>query len=584
MFQVSLGSNSGEDHPGTHPTVNPWLDAMEVDSIPCYPTSTTNTNTSTLNPPVQMEADDQHPQYHPQDDSANNPDSVNSTAAKNPAEEWVKSKVQLQEVDYSQCLREELQQTKVSLTQVSRQNEELAQQEREIVDVKLQYQAQHQKYTELLEQEKERIRVQKENELAIMAKQHEHNLRELQKKMQSLPARHTMPATSDINFRPALSHFHEESQSPSGSPTPRHSQQLPASYQDFSWEEPQVPHSWSHTPYQAFSPEESRVPQKPPSSHRGSQVCTQVKKSKSHVSKRVRIIGNLTDDRNDTEDADDRSNDNEKGTPESHSGSEDMMWKCMESMLNRLLDEHGIKDGALSSNTIPRRGKQRKKDNDLEKERDHEHHSEHLAYVWNLFQQVYNVEKDEDFRSFPSATAEQGAPTSPWNEVVLGILTDRLIMELENKRPSPFPKKTRGREWSRAQPHRTDTGRIEDANEIEEHRIMYTDKRLKRIRVREWRVRKYERRLIIAQGVAEMKEEAEENDANIWRWLADILEQLGADGMSSDESGIEDEIEIIYNTKAMPWRKDLKTELQIIDDQRLVDTDIFTPRGSKPVK
>ena len=38
-------------------------------------------------------------------------------------------------------------------------------------------------------------------------------------------------------------------------------------------------------------------------------------------------------------------------------------------------------------------------------------------------------------------------------------------------------------EWSQAQPHRTDTGRIEDTDEIEEHRIMYTDKRLKRIRV-----------------------------------------------------------------------------------------------------
>ena len=45
------------------------------------------------------------------------------------------------------------------------------------------------------------------------------------------------------------------------------------------------------------------------------------------------------------------------------------------------------------------------------------------------------------------------------------------------------------REWSQAQPHRTDTGRIEDTDEIEEHRIMYTDKRLKRIRVQEWRVR-----------------------------------------------------------------------------------------------
>ena len=45
------------------------------------------------------------------------------------------------------------------------------------------------------------------------------------------------------------------------------------------------------------------------------------------------------------------------------------------------------------------------------------------------------------------------------------------------------------REWSQVQPHRTDTGHIEDADEIEEHRIMYTDKRLKRIRVQERRVR-----------------------------------------------------------------------------------------------
>jgi len=58
-----------------------------------------------------------------------------------------------------------------------------------------------------------------------------------------------------------------------------------------------------------------------------------------------------------------------------------------------------------------------------------------------------------------------------------------------------------------------------------------------------------------------MKKDAEEDDANIWRWLADILEWLGADGMSSDESGMEDEIEIIYHMKVMPWRRDLETEL-----------------------
>ena len=208
----------------------------------------------------------------------------------------------------------------------------------------------------------------------------------------------------------------------------------------------------------------------------------------------------------------------------------------------------------------------------------------------------------------------KGASTSPWNEAVLDILTDRLMKELDNKRPSPFPKKSWAyweaaihktfcrikQEWSRVQPHRTNTGCIKEADETEEHRNMYTDKTLKRIRVQERRVRvrfnslpmtggwshlkKYDWCLMIAQGIAEMKEAAEENDANIWRWLVDVLERLGENGMSSDESGVENEIETIYHIKMMPWRRNIVTELQIIDDQWLVDIDIFTPRGSKPVK
>jgi len=144
--------------------------------------------------------------------------------------------------------------------------------------------------------------------------------------------------------------------------------------------------------------------------------------------------------------------------------------------------------------------------------------------VWNLFKQVFNVEQDEDFRSFAPATAKQleefllggdrpnhnypqwdmsGAPTSPWNEAIVDILTDRLITELEKIKPPPFPKKTRmywevaihekfchiKREWAQAQPHITDTGQIEHADEIEERRIKYTNRRLKRTRVQEQRVR-----------------------------------------------------------------------------------------------
>ena len=118
MFQTSLGSNSVEDHPEIHPNANPWLNTMDVDDNPSCPKSTANT----LNP----EADNRYQWCHPWDDSDDNPDSANPTAAKNPAEGWVQLKVQLQEVDHSQRLREELQQTKASLTQVSHQNEELA--------------------------------------------------------------------------------------------------------------------------------------------------------------------------------------------------------------------------------------------------------------------------------------------------------------------------------------------------------------------------------------------------------------------------------------------------------------------------
>ena len=143
-----------------------------------------------------------------------------------------------------------------------------------------------------------------------MVKQYEHNVRELQvrnknqffpkakplhqKKMWSSPARHAVPTEFGINARPVPSHFHQESQSLSRSPdsdaTPRHSHWSPASYQDFSWEASQDPRSRSHTPCQAFNQEEPRVPQKPHSSCRSLHVCTEVKKGKSWVSKRVRII------------------------------------------------------------------------------------------------------------------------------------------------------------------------------------------------------------------------------------------------------------------------------------------------------
>ncbi|KAF8592425.1 hypothetical protein K439DRAFT_1323373 [Ramaria rubella] len=73
-------------------------------------------------------------------------------------------------------------------------------------------------------------------------------------------------------------------------------------------------------------------------------------------------------------------------------------------------------------------------------------------------------------------------------------------------------------------------------------------------------------------------------DLPIWKWLEKLIKHLGADGMSSEESGNEGDTEDVLHVKAVPWGCDLENELSIIDRQRMADTEIFLPRGSRPMK
>lgn len=54
--------------------------------------------------------------------------------------------------------------------------------------------------------------------------------------------------------------------------------------------------------------------------------------------------------------------------------------------------------------------------------------------------------------------------------------------------------------------------------------------------------------------------------------------------MSSEESDVENEFECVLRVKNMGWRRGIERELDIVDRQRLLDDDIFSPRGSKPLK
>jgi hypothetical protein len=81
-----------------------------------------------------------------------------------------------------------------------------------------------------------------------------------------------------------------------------------------------------------------------------------------------------------------------------------------------------------------------------------------------------------------------------------------------------------------------------------------------------------------------MKSADSESNLPIWNWLEELLQHLGTDGMSSEESENEGDLENVLRVKAIPWHRNMENELAIIDQQQLIDDDIFTPRGSKPIK
>ncbi|KAF9228568.1 hypothetical protein BS17DRAFT_197973 [Gyrodon lividus] len=53
--------------------------------------------------------------------------------------------------------------------------------------------------------------------------------------------------------------------------------------------------------------------------------------------------------------------------------------------------------------------------------------------------------------------------------------------------------------------------------------------------------------------------------------------------MSSEESSLENGVENILRVKQMEWRRNIDHELEIIDRERIIDSDIFSAQGSKPL-
>ncbi|KAF8882341.1 hypothetical protein CPB84DRAFT_1851318 [Gymnopilus junonius] len=140
----------------------------------------------------------------------------------------------------------------------------------------------------------------------------------------------------------------------------------------------------------------------------------------------------------------------------------------------------------------------------------------------------------------------------------------------KKKGPGGFPTGTAEGHLEKGSTKVKENGEIESASEIEE-RMIVDRERLRR-------------------SHAQQQEEdhgliAEKRRLLLYlEWLLDLVETLGEDGMSSDESEIDDRTAtVIYRVKNMPWRRTISEEMDLIDKQRAT-AHIFSKKGSKPMR
>ena len=72
------------------------------------------------------------------------------------------------------------------------------------------------------------------------------------------------------------------------------------------------------------------------------------------------------------------------------------------------------------------------------------------------------------------------------------------------------------------------------------------------------------------------------SEIKIWEWLKKVLDFLGVDGMSSEESE-EENNRTVFRVKIMYWRRDMVKYLDLIDAQRQQVPGLFSNAGSKGV-
>ncbi|KAI6112651.1 hypothetical protein F5141DRAFT_1063049 [Pisolithus sp. B1] len=119
--------------------------------------------------------------------------------------------------------------------------------------------------------------------------------------------------------------------------------------------------------------------------------------------------------------------------------------------------------------------------------------------------------------------------------------------------------------WLRGQPKLTCNGNSETPTKVEARMLAHLEKLGKESCQATHCHNKYKWRMAVLDYVVQLRTEVSDDDLTAWKWLQHLVKTLGEQGMSSEESAVENEIEQVLHVKRMEWQRCIDCELDIID-------------------
>ncbi|KAG6369243.1 hypothetical protein JVT61DRAFT_15570 [Boletus reticuloceps] len=577
-----------------------------------------------------------HPQLHLHHSQVRTP-------AKRRAGSEGATKCRYREVDYSQSLREtlhekDLQNTDLKTLLQDRQHEVTAlhnslkaqvqehyafvtqmQQDRELANQK-----QEEELREIKQQLEDNMRAQMDNlleassyKLTNALRQRDHQMGEMEQRLQSELDKRTTQMMADkerelANMEQRYTHRNRTPAQSSYSPHPATQPDVIAQIPDVAMdtEVPFVP-SQNHMatepvsrPAQAFlsttstqNPTVEKVVAPTPVTP-SLDAIRRIKKTRAGaVSRRTRLIGvSMEEEPTAPREVPVCAENEQQQEQPNFQNMAEVIARAVEVALRNALEN---KNTPRPTKHSPRRKRLEDQQVALERETEPSRHRDFiLGEIRRLFKDVFKISQDTDFIAHVPAPTddvhayehEDGAgpttdnlafdlahgSTSLWNSVTLEILL-RMFQKRSSDEKWPVTKpdnyirvELRNRykklrtTWLRGQPQLTQNGVLETPAELI--------------------TQKHCRRTTVLDHIIKLKAEAGDDDLDTWEWLRDLIGLFGEHGMSSEESAVENDVQHVLRVKQMGWRRNIDRELDIIDTERLIGNDIFSPQGARPVK